>query len=242
MTPRTSSATAEALLEHAGWMRALARRLVADAQRAEDLTQETWVRALEHPPRTDLPLKGWLATVMRNVLRQERRGESRRTVREELAARPSEKDSDAAGIELLERVTMQRELVAAVLELEEPYRRMLLLRYFEEYGPKRIAAQTGVPVSTVKTRLARGLERLRQRLDHSHGSDGRAWIQALLPVVALPRGAARILPWTDISLGALAMNTKLVLVVCALGVVGASLVIFSADQPPVAPDPTTTAS
>jgi len=77
MSPPHPSAPVETLLEHANWLRRLARSLVGDAQRAEDLSQETWLRALENPPDGDRPLRGWLATVMRNVLRQERRGASR---------------------------------------------------------------------------------------------------------------------------------------------------------------------
>ena len=245
MPPRIPSQTAESLLEQSDWMRSLARRLVRDAERAEDLAQETWVRALSHPPRTDQPLRGWLATVMRNVLRQEHRGESRRSRRhDEVAREAAARQPDAEGLELLERVTLQRELVAAVLELDEPYRRTLLLRYFEDRGPKRIASEMGVPVSTVKTRLARGLERLRNRLDEDHGGDGHSWLRAILPVAALPT-PVRVLPRIDLSLGAVAVNTKLVLAavaVVSIGALGASYMVLSDSPAAEVPRPTLAAA
>ena len=66
------------LLEHQGWLRALAFELVGDSQRAEDVVQETWLVALQnrsHPVRN---LQAWLGGVVRNRARQLRRGEERR--------------------------------------------------------------------------------------------------------------------------------------------------------------------
>jgi len=227
MSPRTPSATIETLLEHASWLRRLARSLVGDAQRAEDLSQETWVRALQHPPAVDRPVRGWLATVMRNVLLQERRGASRRSARELRVALDRPETTEDDGLDLLGKVTLHRELVAAVLELEEPYRQTILLRYFEEYSPKKIAAEKGIPVATVKTRLQRGLQRLRARLDEAHGGDGRSWALALLPLARRPAGLGPALPWTDISLGAAALNTKIVVAVVGLSALGAAFFMLS---------------
>jgi len=77
----------EALLAHTGWVRALAHRLVVDPGRAEDVAQQTWVAALEHPPRTLVSPKAWLAAVLRNVARETRRGDERRSRRERASAR-----------------------------------------------------------------------------------------------------------------------------------------------------------
>src|SRR5262249_28076875 len=49
--------------------------------------------------------------------------------------------------------------------LEEPYQRTLFLRFFDDRTPAWIAAEDGVPVETVKTRLKRGLAKLRAKLD-----------------------------------------------------------------------------
>ena len=62
-------------------MRALARSLAHGE--ADDLLQDAAVAALEHPPATDRPVRPWLATVIRNRWRMNRRGEARRAAREQ---------------------------------------------------------------------------------------------------------------------------------------------------------------
>ncbi|MCI0587806.1 MAG: sigma-70 family RNA polymerase sigma factor, partial [Planctomycetes bacterium] len=189
----------EVLLSEVGWVRRLARSLVADAHLADDLAQDACLAALEASPRTDRPIRGWLATVVRNLLRQSRRREARRRAREERAARPEASD---AGADLVERVALQREVVDAVLALEEPYRTAILLRFFEGLPPRRIAERTGVPVATAKSRLARGLARLRRALDDACGGDRRAWLAALFPLAKPPAGVPTLLS------GGLLMATK----------------------------------
>ncbi|MFG0318407.1 MAG: RNA polymerase sigma factor, partial [Planctomycetota bacterium JB042] len=172
--------TPELLLEHADWVRTLARSLVFDEDRVDDVVQETWVAALKAPPATTERLRGWLAAVVRNVARQTGRAEGRRRRRERATTPPPPGPSAA---EVAGRAALQRELVDHVFALDEPYRDVVLLRYFEGLTPKRIAALRGTPTATVKTRLQRALERLRGRLDTEHG-DRSAWCAALLPLAA----------------------------------------------------------
>lgn len=170
-----------ALLAHTDWTRALARGLAGDAHLADDLVQEAWVAALERPPRTDRPLRGWLATVLRrraSDLGRERGGRERR---EQHAARDEALPSTH---ELVERAALQRTLVEAVLELDEPFRSTVLLRFFEGLPPREIARRSGVSVATVQSRLTRALERLRERL--SRGGGRSAWLSALAPLLREP--------------------------------------------------------
>ena len=173
----------EALLAHADWVRALARTLVADPNRADDVAQEAWVAALENPPRDARNLRGWFASVVRNAASQARRSETRRTAREQAAAR-EEGVPDTA--ELVARASLQRDLVGHVLALEEPYRRTILLRFFQGLEVREIAQQEGVELSTVRTRLQRGIAKLRERLDREHG-ERSDWLPA---VAALARPVA----------------------------------------------------
>jgi predicted RNA polymerase sigma factor len=62
-----STVTIADLLAHTAWARRLARSLTADADAADDLVQETWIAATQHPPATDRPLRPWLAVVLRNL-------------------------------------------------------------------------------------------------------------------------------------------------------------------------------
>jgi DNA-directed RNA polymerase specialized sigma24 family protein len=57
----------EDLLAHAGWLRQLALGLVRGAADPEDLVQATYLAALRSPPEPDLPVRRWLAQVLRNV-------------------------------------------------------------------------------------------------------------------------------------------------------------------------------
>ena len=85
------------LSSHADWVRALARELVRDEHRAEDVVQETWVAALRRPPRDDSNVRGWLATVVRNVVR----GRARANVRRIKSDLPPEKCTPGQGAFLL---------------------------------------------------------------------------------------------------------------------------------------------
>ncbi len=201
----------DALLEHQAWVRALARRLVRDPHAAEDLAQEAYAIALERPSGSVHAMKAWLATVLRNLVRERARVDGSRSWREESTARQEATDSTA---ELFERVSAHRQVVETLTTLPEHYREVLLLRYFDGLTPTEIAEKTGVPLSTVKTRLARGLARMREELDRAAGGDGTAWLHGLAPLVAGP-GAGVALPRA--ALAPLALRAVLVTLPFVLG-------------------------
>jgi len=178
MTTSPRTLDARTLLEHMDWVRALARELVRDAELAEDVAQETARLALERPPRDTGNLRAWFASAARNVARGFGRAAARREEHEGRAARPASAPSAA---ELVAEAGLQRELVGHVLELAEPYRSVLVLRYFRDLSPAEIATQLGLPHNTVRSQLARALAQLRERLDRTQG--GRAtWLSALAPL------------------------------------------------------------
>jgi len=209
----------EALLEHAAWIRELARALVRDPGRAEDIAQQTLVAAWKHAPLDERGLRGWLTQVLRNFARVEARSERRRDRHETGAARPEAQPSTH---EVIERVHVQRELVAAVLELDEPYRTVLLLRFYEGKPPRAIARELGRPIASVRSQLARGLALLRARLDQSHG-DRSSWALMLAPLVR--PGKLLTLPLA----GAIVMNAK-IQIAAALAVVGAAALILTLSR------------
>src|SRR6185369_13486589 len=141
--------------------------LVLDAARADDVTQQTLLEALQRAPvRVDHP-RAWLATVARNFARSWSRGDARRHSLERATARP---EAEPAADEVVVRTAQHHQVVGAVLALAEPYRTTVLLRFFENLKPGAIAKRTGVPVETVRTRLKRGLELLRAELVQRRGS------------------------------------------------------------------------
>ncbi len=185
------------LLKHAGFLRAIARGLVADEDRVEDILQQTWLTAVERPPRSKDSLRSWLAQVAANLARKGIRDDSRRDRREARAARPEALPDPriAAVIAEAKNQTIQR-VVSAVFALEEPYRTVLLLRYYDDLSVADIAARLGVPHETVRTRMRRALQCVRARLDREHGGSRTTWAVALAPLIrsgseaSTPTGAA----------------------------------------------------
>lgn len=201
-----------ALLEDLGWVRALARGLVRDEALAEDLVQETWLEAAERKWPGGRPPRAWLATVLRNLFRQEQRSGARRRRREGLVAAEEALPSTA---ELVERIELQRLLAEEVLRLEEPLRSTLVLRFAKGLEPKEIAGRQGIPASTVRSRSRRGLEILRERLDARSGGDRRRWLVGIVPI-ALEREGGLSTALLSTGTGGLVMK--------AVGLAGAAVV------------------
>jgi len=163
------------LLRHRDFLLRLATGLVGGND-AEDLVQDVWAKALEHPREPGSGARGWLARVARNLAVNRFRARSRRQRREQDAARP-EGASDSFE-EVDERFELGQRVAAAVRALDEPHRAVILLRFFEGLGHAEIAARLELPIATVRTRQQRALARLRERLDREHG--GReAWSAGL---------------------------------------------------------------
>ncbi len=136
-------------------------------QDAEDFLQEAWLTAQRHPPRDGSSLGNWFARVLRSRATERRLSESRRTHREQVAARPESIDSHT-GVEKLE---MQRKLMDHLLALKSDHREVLYLRNFENLAPKDIAERLNAPIKTIRSRLVRALEELRRRLDREPGGN-----------------------------------------------------------------------
>jgi RNA polymerase sigma-70 factor (ECF subfamily) len=174
---------AEELLRHREWVRALARTLVRDDASADDLAQDAWLAAVEHPPRrTDAP-RSWFARVLRSRAIDAFRASSSRGAREDAAAR---RGAEPSAADTVAQAETHRRVVEAVMALDEPYRTAVLLRFFDDLPPSEVARRTGVPVETARTRVRRGVEQLRARLAPRDDDRGRA---ALLVLSGARRGA-----------------------------------------------------
>lgn len=176
MTANSIPSDFEDLLKHASWLQGLAQSLVRDQDLAQDMVQQTWVEALEQPLREGGSSRSWLARVLRNRVNFRHRGEDRRRHRE--AAVAARVDNDYAG-DVVERAEIGRLLFAAVMRLEEPFRTTLLMRFHEGMTPKEIATKTGTPAATVRTRVKRGLGKLRADISQSWGKDWHKHSSAL---------------------------------------------------------------
>lgn len=214
----------EELLRQLGWTQRLAHSLVHDAHFAEDVAQESVFAALGGR-RPENP-ESWLARIVRNRSVSLLRREHRRAAREEQhSPRPGPDDP----AEILERAELQRDLVEAVFTLSEPARSTIILRYFEGWKTARIAEAHDVEPATVRSRLRRGLEQLRERLDARYG-DRERWRLAWLPF--LPDVPAPVPPGSATSpasplvraarpIGIAIVNTKIAALLLALAIVTA---------------------
>lgn len=173
---RIDGATVDLLLAERDWLLALSRRLLRDDGAAHDLAQDTLLKAIEKPPASAAAPRAFLATVLRRAAGKFARGVSRRRAREQRAA-VAERLPDAA--QLAAEAEARRAVVDAVLELAEPYRRTILLRFFRGVPSSAIAKEEGVTAAAIDTRVFRALAVLRARLDARYGDRAR-WSVPLL--------------------------------------------------------------
>ncbi len=180
-------------------LRALARALVGDEHQAEDLAQETWVTVLGKSETVPCPAGDaeddgsrvgswfgrWITGITKNHARQHRRTHRRRQQREQMAARPESNVED----DVLEHLDLLEHLLNQVHRLEEPYRATILLRFVEGLDSSAAGRRLGVPAATVRSRVKRGLEKLRARMDASAKGGRRGW---LIPFAGVFGGSSAV--------------------------------------------------
>jgi RNA polymerase sigma-70 factor (ECF subfamily) len=147
-----------------------ANTLCHDRATAEDLVQETYVRALSarRRPGPEENLRGWLFTILHNVWRNEvrRRRPSALEDLAELLVAPGDSPAEA-----LHRDQERQQVRRAIAELPEAFRAVVLLRCVEGFSYRDVAAIVGCPAGTVMSRLARARSLLRKALRALGGSE-----------------------------------------------------------------------
>lgn len=158
-----TDAYAELVTRHAQIAKRTAVLLGAGAD-ADDVVQEAMVKAYRSLGgfRTGSPFRPWLLRIVANETRNNHRSAVRRAAREDLAGRRLEELLDPAEA-VFERERKQR-LLSAVSALPDRLRRVVVCRYLLELDEQETASVLGLPRGTVKSRLSRGLDRLRSEL------------------------------------------------------------------------------
>jgi RNA polymerase sigma-70 factor (ECF subfamily) len=150
--------------EHAAALWRYAVRLTGDTARAEDVVQETLLRAWRHPEVTDdteRSARGWLFTVARNLVIDDRRSAR---FRSESGTPDMEQAADRAGPDEVETALDRMLLTEAMAQLSEDHRAVISRAYYQGATTAQIAADLQIAEGTVKSRLHYGMRALRLTL------------------------------------------------------------------------------
>jgi RNA polymerase sigma-70 factor (ECF subfamily) len=144
--------------------------ITGNRERAEDFFQETWIRVLERGHQYDGKSKfeAWLFSIARHLVidwQRQKKAQSLDALTNPEEGVPMEfPDDDPSPLHLVLAHESEETVQASLGRLPAIYREVLLLRFQEELGLVEIAAVLSAPLSTVKSRLYRGLEDLRALL------------------------------------------------------------------------------
>jgi RNA polymerase sigma factor (sigma-70 family) len=155
------------------------QRRVHEPELARDLLAETFEAAIaagtSFRGTTDGELSGWLWTIARNTLAEQRRREEGERARAQrlgqsraaLSDREIERIEELAGIAELREAVVQR-----LAELPDDQREAVRMRVIEDLSYREIATSTGVSLETARARVSRGLRALNVALEDKH----QAWM------------------------------------------------------------------
>jgi RNA polymerase sigma-70 factor (ECF subfamily) len=170
-----SNSFSQAALAHLDALYGFALTLTRDRTEAEDLVQETYLRAVRAFGRLlpDSNLKGWMFAIMRNVwlnqLRHTRSGPRFVELDADDEDRSEWLDPLTCDPYVLYLRKLEREEIRAAIEsLPHLYREIIVLRDIEGFSYQQIAGILGCPAGTVMSRLGRARDRLRRLLIEWH--------------------------------------------------------------------------
>jgi len=159
-------ALAEAYRRHAGAVYGLARRLLAEPGRAEEVTQEVFLRLWNNPDRFDPDrgaLRSFLLAQTHGRAVDLLRSDTARRAREERHMRLTAEATYDVEREVTDLATADR-VRTALGRLPEPEREAIELAYFGGHTYREVATLLHEPEGTVKGRIRSGLKRLRGEL------------------------------------------------------------------------------
>src|ERR1041384_6609790 len=142
--------------------------LVHHEQTALDIVQETFINACRHVGslRDDARFGSWIFRIAHQKCAQHWRGQKRAEMFVEDEAAESVDDRDGPA-EILLRHEQEAALMNLLDQLPLPHRSVLLLHFIEDFSLEEIAAITGDPIGTIKSRLHYAKKNLRQRIEEN---------------------------------------------------------------------------
>jgi len=196
---RSEKAFAELVRRYAGLVYSVAKRRLANANLAEDVTQIVFIRFAKNPPKlqSDAELAAWLHRTTVNVTIDTWRSETRRSNREKqtIVMEPTTSENT-----LWEELSPN--LDEALNQLKDEDRHALMLRFFDRKAMREIGTALGVSEDAAKMRVSRALEQMRTQLGVGGSACAAAVLESILeersvhaaPVQLVSRLAAMKLP------------------------------------------------
>jgi RNA polymerase sigma-70 factor (ECF subfamily) len=152
--------------------------LTGNREMAEDLFQEVWMRVLTRGGQFNgkARFETWLFTIARNLVIDYRRKRTMSSLDELIETGNDDDrpmtfevvDQQPTPFESFANIEDREQIAAALLQLDTLYREVLVLRFHEEMTLEEIAKVTRAPLSTVKSRLYRGLAAIKPKLHRAH--------------------------------------------------------------------------
>ena len=139
-----------------------AARMLGSADAAEDAVQDAFIRAFEQLQQCRDPdnFAGWFFLILRNRCLAERRRTARTGSSADAAAVPAAEQADGPVVQQEQRRALQQ----ALLELTPEQREVFVLKHVEDLSYEEIAGRLGASIPSLKMRMHRAYDRLRERL------------------------------------------------------------------------------
>jgi len=151
--------------------------LTGNRETAEDLFQEVWMRVLVRGGQFNgkARFETWLFTIARNLVIDQRRKRVMNSLDELVEGATDDDrpmsfevaDGEPTPFDRVANLEDREQIAAALLELDTLHREVLVLRFHEELSLEEIAKVTRAPLSTVKSRLYRGLAMIKPKLGYA---------------------------------------------------------------------------
>lgn len=154
----------------------LATRIVGDADAADDVASDVylqvWRKAADFDPERGSAI-AWIMTICRSrALDALRRKSVAANYTAEFERQAANTDVESGPQDLLAATDQESSVHQALQQLDAPERQLLALAYFRGYSHSELAAITGEPLGTVKTRIRRTLIKVRNLMQGPHASAG----------------------------------------------------------------------
>ena len=165
------AAVRQVYARHAPALRRYVERFCPDRASADDIVQETFIRAWRHLPQLssgDVPVRPWLFRVARNLLIDADRAARSRPVT--VRAQPAEDGCDDMD---LNRVLDRQLVTDALHQLSPAHRTVLVETFYRGRTLAKVARQLGIPDSTARSRLHYALRALRRQLEDREAAGSR---------------------------------------------------------------------